>query len=104
MVDKTSVSGTQLQDAVIRANPAWEEVAAQRTPKRLAPLVVIKASLMVAGIQGHRSQPQPNVRPQIMRKPTLRARKLLVFPPLLWPTRGWKVIGHSTIEKSWRSA
>ena len=39
-----------------------------------------------------------------MRRPTSRPRQLLMLPPLLRPTRGWNVIGHSRSDRSLSSA
>src|SRR5262245_45095275 len=94
VVDKVSVTGPELENAGARRNQSREVVAAERLPEQV-PTRIEREPRLKIGFGAHRDG-QPTQSPRIICSPTRRARPLLTLPPLLAPTRGWNVIGHST--------
>jgi len=88
VVDEVAITGAQLEHAIFRANPTTKIKLEEGPPQDFAARVVFEAGLMITQAHSHASRLHPNVSPQIMREPTLSARRLLTLPPLLKPTRG----------------
>lgn len=87
VVDEVAITGSQLEHTIAFTNPALKVEPEQRAPQGFSARVVREADLMIDNVRSHASIPQPNVRPQIMRNPTFKARRLLTLPPLLSPIR-----------------
>src|SRR5262245_61556740 len=86
VVDELSVAGPKIEHACVLRHAISEKRRPQSLPEHVAARVSSKAGLMIMSC--HSVRFQPKVSPRIMARPTLRARRLSVFPPLLTPTRG----------------
>src|SRR5678815_1307935 len=89
-VDETAVSGAELQHTVPWCHQTGKMATPESPPQHVASQIVGEACVKVL-VGAHARHPKH--KPAIIRRPTRRALTSLTLPPLLTPTRGWKVIG-----------
>ena len=102
-INERAISATNIKDAIIWSYLAIEVISPQSSSEDFPADIRGKPNVMIGGnhLVGRRHSEKI---PIIIRKPTVNARRLLTLPPLLSPTRGWKVTGHSTTFKPYPSA
>ena len=86
IVDKLTVAGSEIEHACVRRHAVAEKCIPKSLPEYVATAVGCEAGFVIIFI--HAGGFHPKVSPRIMPRPTLSARRLCVFPPLLTPTRG----------------
>src|ERR1035441_2260108 len=83
IVNKMTITRSKIEDACGRWHTVSEKGTPKVSPEYVAARIGSEAGFVI--IYLHVARFQPKVIPRIMRKPTLRARRLSVFPPLLTP-------------------
>ena len=82
-----AVASPQFQYRGVLRDQMLEISFTERSPEQIASAVVLETRFVVV-LHGYSGRvPQPMMIPVIMRIPTLNARQLLAFPPLLTPIR-----------------